>query len=425
MQKAETHNGKSSNPAILIPPPTTRPMDQKNDGRMNLNALFLPYAVAVRKNGHLFWQRNLGMYLDGLARLFQNAAILCREAGEDDPNFNRNGEPIYAFEISPSIRFLPVPRSPWRQFRLVQSAIAESDLLILFFPSYRSLLAGFLGLGMGKRLIVYIGLAWDAILPDKILPPVKNLLGRSLDYFGRILISKALFTITPGREISSFYGGEARRVHITPSTVVWDAKDIFFREDTCLKPEIRLLYVGAFRPHKGIEFLLEGFSRALAQDNRLRLTLVGAGLSEYEQSLRAQCRELKMDGVVQFAGYISDPKVLREYYQQSDIFVLPTLAEGFPRVIYEALSQGLPVIATRIPEITSMVRHTQVLKFVDPKSPSQLEDSIIAISRDSVSRREMIRSGYAFVRQHMALDASTAFFEKILRENIRSGGETL
>jgi len=107
---------------------------------------------------------------------------------------------------------------------------------------------------------------------------------------------------------------------------------------------VRLLSVGRLSPEKGHDVLLRAFSQLVGRGVDAELTLVGGGACE------SQLRELSMAlGVtdrVRFAGVVIGTELAAEY-ARADLFVLPSLSEGFGVAVVEAMATGLPVVATR------------------------------------------------------------------------------
>lgn len=101
---------------------------------------------------------------------------------------------------------------------------------------------------------------------------------------------------------------------------------------------LNLIYVGQVNYRKGIHHLL----KVISQFNPLMVTLNLAGEYDRNSKLYLQYRNCKN---INFLGFITRD-VLADYYQKSDMFVLPTLGEGFALVVLEALSTGTPVISS-------------------------------------------------------------------------------
>jgi len=120
----------------------------------------------------------------------------------------------------------------------------------------------------------------------------------------------------------------------------------FFRPGVVEKgnDEFVFLYAGILERVKGLDVLLEAFKKLLAGRKGAVLRIAGRGSQRTE--LERQVSRLGIGSKVSFLGYIDRQKLLEEY-QQADAFVLPSRFEAFGVVLIEAMSSGLPVIATR------------------------------------------------------------------------------
>ena len=140
-------------------------------------------------------------------------------------------------------------------------------------------------------------------------------------------------------------------------------------------------YVGRLAAHKGIDVLLA----AIVRDARLRLSIVGAG--PLEADLREQVRELQVEQRVQFLGPVAQ-ELLPAVYGRLDLLAVPSLPvpgwrEQFGRVAAEAMSCGVPVVASAsgaLPETIGEGGRT-----VPPADPTALADALIELGTDSAA----------------------------------------
>jgi glycosyltransferase involved in cell wall biosynthesis len=107
-------------------------------------------------------------------------------------------------------------------------------------------------------------------------------------------------------------------------------------------PLITILYSGRFSFEKGILYLLEAFLKLQKEMKNVGLVLLGEGPEE--KKYRAYCETNKLINIF-FEEFVQQEN-LPEYYAAADIFVLPSLSEPWGIVINEAMSFGLPIIAT-------------------------------------------------------------------------------
>ncbi len=115
----------------------------------------------------------------------------------------------------------------------------------------------------------------------------------------------------------------------------------------------RIICVSRITGRKGIQYLIEAVSRLISKYPQIQLQIVGEG--DEKKNLVEQAKKLKLENIVEFCGLIEHNK-LPIYYQDADIFVLPSLNEGMSNTMLEALSSGLPIIATDTGGTRELVR---------------------------------------------------------------------
>lgn len=115
----------------------------------------------------------------------------------------------------------------------------------------------------------------------------------------------------------------------------------------------QLLCIGRLSPEKGHLILLHAFARVLQDHPQARLVLAGDG--ELRETIEAKMAELGISDAVRITGWISSEQV-REEIQRCHTLVQPSLIEGLPVVIMEAMAQARPVISTYVGGIPELVQ---------------------------------------------------------------------
>lgn len=142
------------------------------------------------------------------------------------------------------------------------------------------------------------------------------------------------------------------------------------------------LTLGRIEKCKGTEVLLQAIRIIAERGEQIAWTIV-AGEGPFRSQLMARYRDLVR---VVFTGFVSG-RDKRLAYRESDVFVLPSIGgEGMPTVILEAMSAGLPVIASRIPGTVDLVDSNSVI-LVEPNDPGDLARAIKEMTVDSRARR--------------------------------------
>ena len=121
------------------------------------------------------------------------------------------------------------------------------------------------------------------------------------------------------------------------------SKSTTFLEQYGIMPDSYLLAVGRLTPEKGFEYLVEAANR-LPQVTQV----VIAGASDHDSAYRDLLERLDTNKKVIFTGFTSGED-LRQLYSHARALVLPSVNEGFPMVLLEAMAYGLPILCSDIP----------------------------------------------------------------------------
>ena len=158
--------------------------------------------------------------------------------------------------------------------------------------------------------------------------------------------------------------------------------------------------VARLSPEKGHTVLLRAFRKVINRHPLARLVLIGDG--EERERLQHLAADLSIGPFVRFLGLRADvPEVLAA----CDLFALPSIQEGFPMVILEALAAGKAVIASEVGAIPDVIRHGATGMLVPPGDADALANAVCLLIEDKGARqrlgqtgRELVREGYNFER---------------------------
>jgi len=125
-------------------------------------------------------------------------------------------------------------------------------------------------------------------------------------------------------------------------------------------------------------------------------------------------RHLKLEKSFIFTGHITQEVLLR-YYQNATIYVLPSYREGLPTTLLEAMSCGLPVVATRIPGITDVISEIDNGLLVPPNNPCMLAKAISTLLDDKNLREAIARNSRKRIKDNYDWDAITNKVEEVYR----------
>ena len=147
-----------------------------------------------------------------------------------------------------------------------------------------------------------------------------------------------------------------------------------------------LLFVGRLIPLKGVVYLINALPRIIARCPDARLIIVGDG--EERPRLAQVARDLGLAARVTFAGERTHEEVIR-YMRAADLFVLPSLIESFGIVLVEAMSCGLPIVASNVMGIPAVVEDGANGLLVPPGDAAALADRVIRLLTDPAAASAM------------------------------------
>ncbi len=153
-------------------------------------------------------------------------------------------------------------------------------------------------------------------------------------------------------------------------------------------------------PKKGQEYLLRAAPEILAQFPDTVFLFAGDGPARKDLETLAQ--QLGIGESVLFLGQRRDMPAL---YASMDIFVLPSLEEGMPMVILEALASRKPVVATPVGDIPKLILHEQTGLLVRPKEVGDLREAMLRLLSDAELRARLGRDGGDWVGKHFSAEA--------------------
>jgi len=129
--------------------------------------------------------------------------------------------------------------------------------------------------------------------------------------------------------------------------------------------------VGRIIPRKGIESIIKCVKNVIDQFDDAIIIMIGNG--EYKSYAEQFCKEQGIEDHVVFLSGLPD-EVLFNYYKLAEIYILPSLSEGLPTTILEAMYFETPVISTDIPGIRSHFKNDAIL--IPPKNEKELSKAI-------------------------------------------------
>lgn len=362
----------------------------------------------------------IGLYVDSLAPNFSKIIVVT-------PPRSGTDRPLYALKAS-NIELLKVKahsniQSFWLQavsfYKDFFRYAANWDIVNIRMPTLTGFPAYFAANFYGKPF-------FSVVVGDNLLyvhladyPPLKKILASTEASLQNLLMKHVMrqgLTFVNGEDLYREFRDISSHMHITRSSTVTVSDFVDISHDTCQGELIHVLTVAVIAPHKGTSLIPEILSRLCGQGVNVVWTYIGdidgnSGQKELEK-VQNLANELGVASRLHFPGSMGW-KDLKFHYRSSDIFVLPTLLEGVPRVILEAQAAGLPVITTNVGGIPGAVKHGVDALLCPPRDGIAMTDAILSVIKNGDLRLQLIRNGSNNARQHTLEAETSRMLEKV------------
>ena len=174
--------------------------------------------------------------------------------------------------------------------------------------------------------------------------------------------------------------------------------------------------VSRFSREKGHRFLLEAFAllHKMLPGQPIELLLLGEGREEH--TLRAQARRLGVEPRVCFAGFQSRPA---PWMKVMDCMVHPSLAEGTPNSVLEAMLLGVPVIATTVGGVPDVIQNGKTGLLVEPSSATALAEAMKRMVRSATLPKQLASEAKYHVQEKFSPKRQRGLFEMLYKTMLR------
>ncbi len=226
--------------------------------------------------------------------------------------------------------------------------------------------------------------------------PVSAMLIRPLRWTSGL----AAHTLTVSREVASFaketLNIDPAGTEVLANGMVIDeiektsAEDgVAFRKQIGITADAKVIgIIGRLVPVKGHDALLRAMPGVLAKVPSARLLIIGDGPDR--QILETRAHELGLSGYVFFAGQVTD---VYAALRAVDVCAMPSLSEGLPYALLEAMAMGKPVVASAVGGLAETLRHCENGVLVRPSDAQALTKALVSVLTDPLLVETIVRGG--------------------------------
>jgi len=213
--------------------------------------------------------------------------------------------------------------------------------------------------------------------------------------------------------VAKFGGDEFKEIGFPETKIEYIPNGVALPHERIIVNEVKkVLTTARLSKEKGIDILVRAWADVVQQEKNLKLIIIGNGPLEGE--LKKLCKTLGMAELVEFAGLVQNAK---ERLKNADLFVLPSRAEGLSNALLEAMSYGLPCIATNVGGDVELIggdNHNKIMRgefmraknglLVNPDDVEGISKAMLYFIRNRTERREMSNRGRLYIGKNYSID---------------------
>ncbi len=233
------------------------------------------------------------------------------------------------------------------------------------------------------------------------------------------LISK-VNVVANSNHLKDKFFEENNRIRVITTTTLSE-QSFFSKEISELKNAIQLLYTGRIDTGKGILEMGEAVYELKKQGYNVHLNIAGwdddRGLKSTNMLIELG-KKYNIEHNIHFLGRKQIGSELDLVYRNADIYLMCSqVIEGFPRTIWEAMANSLPVIATKVGSMPHFLSNKKTALLIDPMNVAQLVSAIEELINDIELRKTLIQNGFQLAKQNTLESQAKKLIEAINNPN--------
>jgi glycosyltransferase involved in cell wall biosynthesis len=279
-----------------------------------------------------------------------------------------------------------------RNARILRPHIASADLVWIKVPGSNGPLAGWLARRAGVPRFGYVAGSALAVARGRGMSLPSQAVGFGYDVAGRL--AGGGHRIVVGADLVAGSG------IVTSLVEPHEIRDAGAAPWPAIPWRLRLAWAGRLAPGKGLEVLLDALGLLVAREeagNRVEIVIVGDGPAR--PSLEARAANLGIGDRIHWLGYVADRATYLDALASCDLFVFPSPAEGFPKVILDAMAVGLPVVTMPSGELRALA-DAGVVERLPSGRPRDVASTVSRLGGSRAAGERIRLAGARFISAH-------------------------
>lgn len=299
-------------------------------------------------------------------------------------------------------------RVDFKAVRRLSSLLRESEIDLIHTHNYKSDLMGVLASLKTKIPVVCTNHGW--IHSGFLLNAYE-----SMDAFFMKFFMRKIFAVSKGMQV------EIIKKRVPSSKIQFIPNGIFIedaishvnqKKEFGIDPSVLVFgVIGRLSIEKGHKFLFEALSRLRPSPEKIQFLIVGEG--PLRCTLERFVSDLNISSFVQFTGYQKD---ITRVFNSIDILVQPSLKEGLPISLLEAMSFAKPIIATHVGDVSDLIHDKSTGILIPPGSSEEIYNAMRLLIEDPMLREQLGQNAREYVKLNYSLEKMVQAYAEQYRQ---------
>lgn len=378
-------------------------------------------------SGKIYLPGYLGVFIDSLSIYFDNIYLFMHTSMKNEQNlsdYELKSSNIILINIGPHEHMIKRSLFPKKYTNKIKSYLQKIDIMLIRGPS--PLLPAITKLCLKSNIpfsYLLVGDYLEGLQASPNMNKIKKLILYMFYKYNKYYQDKYINNepiFVNSKKLYLEYNEKASNC-IEVKTTTLSNKDFYNREDTCKNNNFNLLYTGRIDPTKGITDIFYAVSNLKKEGSRnIIINLVGWETKKgFLKELDLLAEKLLINENYIFHGKKTVGPELFEMYRKSDMYILASKGdfEGFPRTLWEAMANSLPIIATRVGSIPHFLSNDNSV-LISPNKINEIENAINILINNSEKRKILIKNAIELARTN-TLEIQSLYLSTKLKEYIK------
>jgi len=282
------------------------------------------------------------------------------------------------------------------------NVIRKNSFFYLFIPGNVSLIYGIFLMIFRKKYGLYIR---------------GDYMKTNFNFLYNLIISKSQFSIVTGNYLKQHVKPINPNTNLVVPMIITTDKDLYNNRSFPFNKTVNFLFVGRPTKDKGIYELINACSLLKLDGINFELKIVGDADKKANDHLNTIIKDNNLENEILFLGSSSNPNDLKNSFKNSDIFVFPSHHEGFPRVVYEAMTFSLPMVLTNLPSYKYTLVNNIDCELADVKNTHSLYKAMKTLATDPVKYNLYSKNCFEIMKNnYIYFDEKNNHTDQVIKE---------